>query len=76
MLLIQGEGAQELLAHGIAIDLHRRVFAPGRCAQTLLAQAQVVLERPSDNNAFHVYVRRSYAPYLAEWLLDAAGRPE
>ena len=75
VLLIQGERAQELLAHGIAIDLHRRGFAPGRCAQTLLAQAQVLVERRKDDPAFHIYVRCSYAPYLAGWLLDAAGGP-
>ena len=76
VLLVQGERARELLAHGIAIDLHPRVFAPGRCAQALLAQAQVFIERRSDDNAFDVYVRASYASYLADWLLDAAGRPE
>ena len=76
VLLIQGELAQALLAHGIAIDLDPRVFAPGHCAQTLLAKAQVVIERRSDDNAFQVYVRGSYASYLADWLLEAAGRPE
>jgi len=76
VMLIQGERAQELLAHGIAIDLHPRAFGPGRCAQTLLAKVQVIMERRSDDNAFHVYVRGSFTSYLADWLLDAVGRPE
>jgi len=76
VMLIQGERAQELLAHGIAIDLHPRAFGPGRCAQTLLAKVQVIMERRSDDNAFHVYVRGSFTSSLADWLLDAIGRPE
>ena len=76
VMLIQGERAQELLAHGIAIDLHPRAFGPGRCAQTLLAKVQVIMERRSDDNAFHVYVRGSFTSSLADWLLDAVGRPE
>ncbi|HEV3097650.1 MAG TPA: sarcosine oxidase subunit gamma family protein [Candidatus Dormibacteraeota bacterium] len=73
-VLIGGEQAQGLLARGIAIDLHPRVFVPGRCAQTLLARAQVIIER-SDDDAFHLYVRSSYARYFADWLLDAAADP-
>ena len=70
-VLTRGDQAQGLLARGIAIDLHPRVFVPGRCAQTLLARAQVLIER-SDDDAFHLYVRSSYASYFADWLLDAA----
>ena len=70
-VLIRGDQAQGLLARGIAIDLYPRVFVPGRCAQTLLARAQVLIER-SDDDAFHLYLRSSYASYCADWLLDAA----
>ncbi|MFG3437767.1 sarcosine oxidase subunit gamma [Nonomuraea sp. NPDC047897] len=69
-LLVGGPRAGDLLAHGCALDLHPSVFGPGRCAQTTLARAQVVLlPRP---DGFHVLVRSSFAAYLAEWLLDAA----
>ena len=71
MLRIEGDQARALLSCGVAIDLHPRVFAPARCAQTLLAKALAVIERRS-HDAFHVYVRSSYARYLADWLLDAA----
>ncbi|MGW0201911.1 sarcosine oxidase subunit gamma family protein, partial [Nonomuraea sp. NPDC003201] len=57
-------------AHGCALDLHPRAFGPGRCAQTMLARAQVVLVPREDG--FLVLVRSSFAAYLAEWLLDAA----
>ncbi|HKV31147.1 MAG TPA: sarcosine oxidase subunit gamma family protein, partial [Candidatus Dormibacteraeota bacterium] len=45
LLEIRGQKARALLAHGVAIDLDPRSFGPGRCAQTLLAKAQVIAER-------------------------------
>lgn len=69
---VAGADARDLLLKGCAIDLHPRVFGVGRCAQTLLARAQVVLLPRSDEPAYRVFVRASFAEYLAEWLLDAA----
>jgi sarcosine oxidase subunit gamma len=46
------------------------VFAPGRCAQTLLARAEVILHRV-DEETFRVFVRPSFAAYLRAWLDDA-----
>jgi sarcosine oxidase, subunit gamma len=69
-LEIRGPRAGELLARSIAIDLDARSFGPGRCAQTLLAKAQVILER-RDESAFLVYPRTSFASYVADWLLDS-----
>ncbi|MCX5149594.1 sarcosine oxidase subunit gamma [Streptomyces sp. NBC_00320] len=72
-LLVGGARAAELLAHGCSLDLHPRAFGSGRCAQTTLARAQVVLV-PCDEHrpGFRVLVRSSFAGYLAAWLLDAA----
>jgi len=70
MLEVGGPKARELLSHGVPIDLDARTFGPSRCAQTLLAKAQVVIER-HDDELFHLYVRSSFAHYAAEWLLDA-----
>ncbi len=84
-LLVAGPRARDLLAHGCSLDLHPRVFGEGRCAQTMLARAQVVLlsladtDRPGagapdgpDGPAYWIMVRSSFAGYLADWLLDAA----
>jgi sarcosine oxidase, subunit gamma len=70
VLELAGPKARELLSHGVPIDLDARTFGPGRCAQTLLAKAQVVIERHHDE-LFHLYIRSSFAHYAAEWLLDA-----
>jgi sarcosine oxidase subunit gamma len=42
-LAISGPAARDILSHGCALDLHSSVFGPGRCAQTMLAHAQVIL---------------------------------
>ena len=72
LLEIRGPEAHELLAHGVPIDLDVRSFGPGSCAQTLLAKAQVIIQRISEDPAFHLYIRSSFAPYVADWILDAA----
>ena len=68
---LRGPRARDVLATGCALDLHPRAFAPGRCAQTLLARAQVILEQLDDAPAYRLLVRGSFADYLATWLLDA-----
>ena len=70
---LAGANARDVLLKGCALDLHPRAFSVGRCAQTLLARAQVILHARTDEPAYRVFVRASFAGYLAEWLLDAAG---
>ncbi|WP_055475838.1 sarcosine oxidase subunit gamma [Gordonia sp. HS-NH1] len=65
-----GPRAETILAHGCAIDLSPRAFGPDDVAQTLLAQAAVIVHRVPDG--FAIFVRSSYADYLAAWLVDAA----
>ena len=73
---IEGERAGQLLNQGRTLDLHHRTFKVGHCAQSLLAHVPVLISRGSnDENGicrFDLVVRRSYADYLAKWLLDAA----
>jgi sarcosine oxidase subunit gamma len=69
---LAGDRARDVLRKGCALDLHPRAFAAGRCAQTLLARAGVILHQRTDEPSYRVFVRASFAEYLAEWLLDAA----
>ncbi|MGW1512206.1 sarcosine oxidase subunit gamma [Streptomyces sp. NPDC002394] len=72
-LLVGGPRARDLLSHGCRLDLHPRVFGPGRSAQTTLGRTQVVLvARDEPRAGFWVLVRSSFAGYLTDWLLDAA----
>jgi sarcosine oxidase subunit gamma len=81
---LSGPNAREVLEKGMSIDLHPRAFGPGHCAQTLLARSQVILRQldtapTATGPTYHVLVRGSFAPYLADWLVDASkenhGRP-
>jgi sarcosine oxidase subunit gamma len=75
VLEVRGAKTRDLLAHGVPIDLDARSFAPGHCAQTLLGKAQVIIVGGTDEAAFHLYVRSSFACYAADWLLDATANP-
>lgn len=70
---VTGPAARGLLAHGCAVDLHPKRFEPGHCVQTLLARAGVMIHLIDVTPTFHLYVRASFAAYLADWLLDASG---
>jgi sarcosine oxidase subunit gamma len=71
---LAGDDAEDVLAQGCSLDLHPSVFAPGRCAQTLLANTQVILQRPGAET-FRIFVRPSYANHLRAWLEDALTSP-
>jgi sarcosine oxidase, subunit gamma len=70
ILQLSGPRAREVLMKGCSIDLHPTAFAVGRCAQTGLARAQVVLV-PTREDAFWIFVRSSFSDYLSAWLGDA-----
>ena len=69
---VAGPRAREVLEKGCSLDLHPRAFGPGRCAQTMLARAQVVLEQGTEEPAYRLFVRASFSAYLAAWLMDAS----
>jgi sarcosine oxidase, subunit gamma len=73
ILRLTGERVRDVLARGCSIDLHPRVFKQGSSAQTMLGQAGILLLTLSDaGDDYLVFVRSSFAGYLADWLLDAA----
>jgi sarcosine oxidase subunit gamma len=69
-LTLAGPSARDVLAKGCPLDLHPKSFEPGRCAQSLLAKASVLLHLRADDT-FDLYVARSFAHYLWTWLEDA-----
>ncbi len=79
---VSGPGARALLQKGCPLDLHASVFKAGACAQSILAKAGVTLHLFADESAtqagaegpvFDIYVLRSFAEYLWDWLEDAGG---
>ena len=68
---LRGPAARELLSSGCAIDLRPASFGRGRCAQTLLGQAPVLLVAHADDD-LQLFARTSMAGYVVDWLVDAA----
>ena len=69
---IAGQDARLGLSKGCTLDLHAQSFGPRKSAQTLLAKSQVILQGMDAPAAFRLYVRNSFAHYLATWLAGAA----
>ncbi|WGF89025.1 sarcosine oxidase subunit gamma [Marinivivus vitaminiproducens] len=70
-LRLSGARARDVLAKGMSLDLHPRAFKPGRCAQSTLARAGVLLHQLDEAPTYDLYPRRSFATYVHAWLLDA-----
>ncbi len=69
-LFIEGTRAREVLSKGIALDLHPEVFDLDACALTELQHTPVLLHRIGQER-YELYVLRTYAAWIWEWLTDA-----
>ena len=75
LLGVGGRQSRDVLSAACTLDLHADAFAPGSCAQTILAHSNVLITpafQSSGDCVFEVLVRRSYADHLIRWLMDAA----
>ena len=70
VLKLEGAAAPAILAKGVAIDLSATAFSPARVVQTMIHHVDVTIVR-RDSEAFDLWVLRSFAESMAEWLLDA-----
>jgi sarcosine oxidase subunit gamma len=71
-LVLKGEAAPLLLARGCPLDLHPKVFTAHKVAQSHVGKAAVTLLVLEAGTHFEITVRRSFAPYLRDWLCAAA----
>jgi sarcosine oxidase subunit gamma len=69
---VRGPKAREVLSKGCSVDLNPLAFRANSCAQTLLAKTHIAIRSVDNSPAFDLIVRRSFAEYLALWLLDAS----
>jgi sarcosine oxidase subunit gamma len=72
VLRLAGPRARDVLAKGCRLDLHPRVFTPGMCAQTVIAQIGVLLHQCDEIPTYDLYVFRGYALDFLEWLTSSA----
>jgi sarcosine oxidase subunit gamma len=73
LLRLSGRAAGDVLAAGCTLDLHPDAFPPGRCAQTGLGNAAVLVCPLDSPGSFDLLVRRSFADYLLHWLARVSG---
>jgi sarcosine oxidase subunit gamma len=73
-IFIEGVAARELLARGIALDLHPDVFGVGQFALTGLHHTPIVIHR-SGESRYELFALRTFARSVWEWLTDAALSP-
>jgi len=71
VIRISGPSATAPLARGIAIDLDDNAFPVERFAQTAMREVGVLLHRAA-RESFELYVPRSFAASLWDWLTEAA----
>jgi heterotetrameric sarcosine oxidase gamma subunit len=70
ILRLEGEAAADVLARCVALDLDPAVFPAGRVARTAIHHIDVLIHRLTETS-FDLWVFRSFAESLAEWILDA-----
>ena len=70
-IFLEGAPARDVLAKGIALDFHESAFTPGRLAMTGLHHTPVLVHCISETR-FELYVMRTFAMSIWDWLSDAA----
>ena len=71
IIRLRGPRARDLLSKGCPLDLHPRVFGPGQCAQSHIGKSNALIIQVDDVPTYDVIVRRSFADYLARWMLHS-----
>lgn len=70
-LELSGPSARQVLEKGCPLDLHPRVFGPGRAVQTTVGPVAVLLWQVDEAPTYRLLPRSSFADHLARWLIDA-----
>lgn len=68
---LSGSNIYEVLSKGCPFDFSSENFGDSKVVQTILNHVDVTIHRRSENDV-DLYVRRSFAGYLWEWLKDSA----
>jgi len=71
---LKGPATRTILAMGCGIDMHPGAFTPGQCVRTRLANVLSLIVAVEDNH-FDLYLDRSHALYLGDWLAQAGEDP-
>jgi len=72
VIRLWGAEARRVLAKAGPLDLHPSVFRPGDCAQSLYANAAILIHQVDEGPTYDLQVRWSFAEHLWRFLTDAA----
>jgi sarcosine oxidase subunit gamma len=72
VLRVSGPRARDVLAKGLPIDLHPRVFAPGSAATSAIALMGVQLWQIDDRPSYDIALFRSLSASFWRWLASSA----
>jgi len=72
LVTLSGADARSVLMKSTPYDVHPNVFPPGKAVVTVFAKTMVNIRCRGEAH-WELVVRRSYADYVWQWLLDAAG---
>ena len=70
---LEGAPAASVLASGCPLDLNRRAFPSGTCAQSVFGHVGALYHRPRED-AFTIFVARSFAADVGATLAAAAAQ--
>jgi sarcosine oxidase subunit gamma len=73
-LALKGPAARTVLAMGCGIDMHPSAFKTGQCVRTNFANILLLIVAVEENR-FDLYVDRSLAAYLSDWIANAGEDP-
>ena len=68
---LSGSNIFEVLSKGCPFNFNSEDFGDNKVVQTILNHVDVTIHRKSENDV-DLYVRRSFADYLWDWLKDSA----
>jgi len=68
---LSGSNIFEILSKGSPFDFSSENFGDNKVVQTILNHVDVTIHRKNENDV-ELYVRRSFAGYLWDWLKDSA----
>lgn len=71
LLELSGPRAREVLMKSAGYDFHPRNFPVGKAISTTFAKSTAVIRRVGETQ-WELIMRRSFADYLYQWLLDAS----
>jgi methylglutamate dehydrogenase subunit D len=74
ILRLQGPNVRDVLAKGVPVDLHPRVFGPGDSASITVGHVGVQLWQLDALPTYEFAVPRSLSASLCGWLTDAAAQ--